>query len=93
VKKGATLTSLYHACSDHNARLPDFLQEVFFGAMLQRALDKCMCFSKAVNFFVKYLEFVDLSTINFDSSSNKYDGSSGTNNCLFRKDFLHLCIY
>jgi hypothetical protein len=25
VKKGATFPSLYHACVDHNARLPGFL--------------------------------------------------------------------
>jgi hypothetical protein len=92
VKKGATLTSLYHACVDHNARLPNFFQEVFFRAMLQRKLDKFMCFSKAFNFFVQYLEFVDLSTINFDSSSNNYDCSCGTY-CFFHKDFLHLRIY
>jgi hypothetical protein len=91
VKKGAALTSLCHACVDHNARLPNFFQEVFFPAILQRKLDKCMCFSKAVNFFVKYLEFVDLSTINFDSSNN-YDCSCGTYSS-FHKEILHLHIY
>ena len=54
VKKGATLTSLYQACVDRNARLPNFLQEVFSHAMLQTKLDKHVCFSKAVNLFVKY---------------------------------------
>jgi len=58
LKKGATLTSLYLACVDHNARLPNFSQEVFSHAMLQQKLDKHVHFSKAVNLFVKYFLFI-----------------------------------
>ena len=46
VKKDATLISVYQACVHLNAGLPNFLQEVFFHAMLQTKLDKPMCFSK-----------------------------------------------
>jgi hypothetical protein len=52
LKKGATLACLYLACVDHNAGLPNFLQEAFSHAMLQRKLDKHVHLSKAFNLFV-----------------------------------------
>jgi hypothetical protein len=80
---GATITSLYHACVDHNARLPNFLRELFFHAMLQRKLDMRVCFS-----LLNIWSFSIFQQLILTAAATSVIAAA-----VPIKEFLHLCIY